>query len=357
MAKLSNRSVALAALTLLFCLTAAAACGSGGTDDADIAGADSANSPAPAAPADINPGATAPEVDLGPVLEPAAMITPDQPGQFLGVAISPDGARLAVASHTDDGPYTLGLYDASTGEQLVTAKTGTPRLGRLYWMADNRLVAASITSDLWLSWDGTTLAELPSFPLGTACWDGRADKQAGAVYSHDGLTSMGENLCRYDSADGSMVRTAEGVLAGGLEFWVVPATGEVKVHRDSEGATELLTLDGATLTPTSALPLEPGERVEAVGETAWIEDFDGNSRTEPGAIPLPRLHVRWASGAGSIFVSNGDNDDIVFVSAVDGTVIGHIPSGPMNLTFSDWSLDDSVFARQHSDTMIEVYKF
>ena len=140
---------------------------------------------------------------------------------------------------SDEGlgtPTTIGLYDASTGEQLQVTEVDVGRLGLLHWMADNRIVAESDGAEsLWLSWDGTTLAELPSLPVDFTCAEGRADKNTGAVYSSDGLTSMGETLCRFDTNDGSIVRTADGVLVGELsEYWLRPSTGEVIVRHSPD---------------------------------------------------------------------------------------------------------------------------
>jgi hypothetical protein len=251
------------------------------------------------------------------------------------------------------------LYDASTGAQLELTEVDVDRLGLLHWMADNRIVAESDGPEsLWLSWDGTTLAELASLPLDFTCGEGRADKTTGAVYSSDGLTGMSDTLCRFDTNDGSIVRTSDGVLAGAERFWLRPGTGEVVVLHspNPDVELELVTLDGATLAPTSQSGVPFTEYVQEVGDAVWLTDQATNaSRIEPGAIPLPRLSPGGVSAAATIFVATNDSNDIVLVSSTDGTVLGVMPAG-MNLAFSDWSPDDSVFARLAAADQVEVYR-
>jgi hypothetical protein len=366
----SNSSVgtlAWAAAVLVVGLTVAAACGSSGTDDLGDAGADITSSAVTAAEdGSTNDGEAAAGAetgadadDIGPLLQPSALIAPDQPGGINSVAVAPDGTRIALSSQEALGmPVTIGLYDVLTGERIQITEVDVDGLGRLHWMADNRLVAAANAFDpQWLSWDGTTLAELRSLPLDATCGEGRADKQTGAIYSSDGLTSMGETLCRFDTTDGSTIRTSDETLTSPERFWLVPSTGEVRVLHspDPDAGLELVTLDGTSLTPNSALFIEFTETVEDVSETVWLTDFETNaSRIEPGAIALPRLSADRVSGAGTIFVTTKDSD-IVFVSSTDGTVIGNIPAA-MNLAFSDWSLDDSVFARLQAEDQIEIYQ-
>jgi hypothetical protein len=63
-----------------------------------------------------------------------------------------------------------------------------------------------------------------------------------------------------------------------------------------------------------------------------------------------------ASDSGTVFVAS-DGDDQVFVSAVDGTVIGTM-SAEWNPSFtSDWSLDDSSMVRITLDGQAEIYEF
>lgn len=322
-----------------------------GTDDASAgdSGADSGG-----AAAGDDPLADA------PALQPSNVLEVDVSGNIDSVAVSPDGARVAVTSQDGLGtPVTIGLYDAQTGQELASTEVEVISMGRLHWMADGRLVAAAEGSidAQWLSWDGSTLASLQTLPLDRSCGDGRVDKKTGAVYSSDGLTSMNDTLCRFDTADGAIVRTADGVLVGAERFWVLPGTARVTVLHapDPDVASELITLDGATLTPQDTTVVEFTDAVREVGATAWIQaTFEDNTRLEPGAIPAPPVDPRRVSGAGTIFVALSDSGDVVFVSSTDATVLGTIPEG-MNLAFSDWSLDDSVFARLATETQVEIY--
>jgi hypothetical protein len=295
-----------------------------------------------------------------PALVPVASFALEEADQVHGVALSPDGSRIAVSTQERLGaPLTLRLYDASTGEVLATAAVDGIGLGKLHWMADGRLVSADREMRAaWRSWDGTTLRELPRVPQDATCADGQADKNTGAVYSSDGMVGMGDDLCRVDTTDGSIVRSASGALVGAERFWVRPAAGEVVVLHSPrpEESLELVTLDGASLRPTGATVVQFGENVEAVARTAWISR-DGSARLEPGAMPAPNLSPIRPSGAGAYFVYSNGMDDFVFVSAVDGREIGTMPAG-MNLsTFADWSIDDASFVRLTLDRQAEIYRF
>jgi hypothetical protein len=123
-----------------------------------------------------------------------------------------------------------------------------------------------------------------------------------------------------------------------------------------ETSSELITLDGESLQPKGSVAVEFTDSVQAVGLTTWMTAQDSQaSRLEPGAIPVPDIGGVSTSSGGSIFFSD-DATVVTFVSAVDGTVIGTIPSG-MSLAFGDWSVDDSVLVRITLDRQIEVYRF
>jgi hypothetical protein len=303
---------------------------------------------------------TATSAGEAPVLVPVASFAIEEAGQVSGVAMSPDGSRIAVSTQERLGaPITLRLYDASTGEVLATAAVDGIGLGRLHWMADGRLVSADREMrGAWRSWDGTTLDALPRVPQDATCADGQPDKNTGAVYSSDGMVGMGDDLCRVDTKDGTILRSAPGVLVDPERFWVRPEAGEVVVLHSPrpEESLELVTLDAASLTPTGSTEVQFGESVEAVGRTAWISR-DGSARLEPSAAPAPELSPVRPSGAGMYFVYSNGMDDFVFVSAADGREIGTMPAG-MNLSpFADWSIDDSWFVRLTIERQAEIYRF
>ena len=301
------------------------------------------------------------EVDA-PALAPSASFALADAVGVTSVAMAPDGSRVVVATQERLGaPVTLRAYDASSGDVVATAEVATLGLWRLHWMADGRLVAADRDNrPQWRVWDGSTLEELPPLPQDLTCADGRVDRRSGAVYSSDGMASMSDVLCRFDTTDGSIRRTAEGLLVGAERFWVRADTGEVVVLHspDPDTSLELLTLDGATLEPKGSMPVQFTEVVRAVGRTAWIEnDFDRSARLEPGAISVPDLSPIEASGAGRFFVYANGTDDLVVFSAIDGQAIGTMPAGMSLAAFADWSSDDAWFVRLTVDRAVEVYGF
>jgi hypothetical protein len=172
------------------------------------------------------------------------------------------------------------------------------------------------------------------------------------------MVSMGDDLCRVDTRDGSILRSSAGVFADPERFWVRPSSGEVVVlhYPNPDESMELLTLDGTTLTPSGSTELSFEESVVAIGRTTWISR-DRSSRLEPGALPVPYLSPIRSSSAGSYFVYSNGTDDYVFLSAVDGSEVGTMPAG-MNLSqYSDWSIDDSWFVRLNLERTVEVYRF
>lgn len=306
-------------------------------------------------PADDDPVANA------PVLVPSATFAIENPDQVSSVAMSPDGTQVAVVTQPALGePVTITLYDSTSGDVVNNTQADVIGLSIVQWMSDNRLVAYADreSEPVWRSWDGSTLAELPSVPLDFSCYTGQADRNTGVVYASDGLTGVGDDLCRVDTADGTVVRTAEGVLVDPEEFWLDPGSGGVVVthYPDGDGPKQLVTLDGASLTSQSAVVIEEGG-VRAVGLTTWLSPFDGPERLEPGGFVVPPRLSPDASDAGTVFLSANGTDDFVFVSALDGTVIGTMPAG-LNPGFaSDWSIDDSSFVRLTLDGQAEIYQF
>lgn len=329
--------------------------GCGGEDDLAEASTPSSGE---SVPASAPTAAVAPPP--APVLEPAATFAIEAADQLTDIAISPDGSTLVAATQERLGAtLTLRLYDAASGEMITSAEVEGIGLGQLYWMADGRLVSASSGLDgAWKSWEAATLTPLPDVPLDESCGDGLVDKNTGLVYSSEGM-NMGDDLCRVDTSDGSILRTPVGVLQEPDRFWVCPGSGEVLVLHSPDGgdSKELVTLEGTSLAPTgSTMVVELMESVQAVGRSVWIRGRR-SARLEPGAIVAPDLSPVRASGAGSYFIHSNGMDDFVFVSATDGSEIGTMPAGLNLVNFADWSLDDSWFVRLTIERMVEVYRF
>jgi hypothetical protein len=316
----------------------------------------------PIANATDSESATAGALTAAPSLVPSATFALADDEKVTGVAMSPDGTRIAVSSQTQLGrPVTLRTYNAATGAVEATATVKTVGLWQLHWMSDNRLVSADRDARLqWRVWDGTTLAEQLPMKQDPTCADGQVNRTTGAVYSTDGVATMGKVICRFDTRTGAMTRTAAGLLVKPERFWVRAASGEVVVLHspNPDVSMELVTLDGASLTKASAVPVSFGDDVLAVGKTAWIANNNNRTaRLEPGALAVPYLSPIRASTAGTVFVHSNGMDDFVFLSATDGMVIGTMPAG-MNLgPFASWSNDDAVFVRLTVDEQVEVYRF
>ncbi len=296
-----------------------------------------------------------------PLLTPVATFPVTSTGELGWVAMSPDGSRVAVTSQERLGqPITVTVYDVAEGVSVASVEVPVYGLLRLDWMADGRLVAPDTEPEpSWHVWSGDTLEPMGTLPLDPQCGAGDADRRAGVVYA---VPIRDDQLCRVDTSDGSIQRSAVGVLSNAERFWVRSSTGEVVVeHAPSpDEAFELVTLDGGTLTAVSSIRLEFVEQLRGVASTAWVDNRqERSSRLEPGAVPAPDLgNVRLtASVAGTMFMTANGSEDHQFLSATDGSVIGRIPAG-MNSAFDDWSIDDRRFVRITADrTTIEVYEF
>ena len=297
-----------------------------------------------------------------PALVPAMSFAIEDPENIASVAMAPDGSQIAVVTQAGLGdPITITLYDSASGEVVASTEADGIGLSIVQWMADGRLVAYADreTDPVWRSWDTATLDELAPVALDFTCYTGIADRNTGIVYASDGIATMGEDLCRVDTLDGSVTRTGNGVLVDPERFWLAPGSGGVAVRHypDPSGGQELVILAGDTLAPVSNVSFAQGDVVESVGTTTWVSTFDGPDRLEPGAIPVPRSLSPEPSDAGTVFVSSNGSDDLVFVSAADGSVIGTI-SAEWNPSFtSDWSLDDSAYVRITLDGQAEIYRF
>lgn len=366
------RSSTVVALLLLL-----AACGSG-DDSTDTSSPDPATSvdvdettdggdtvPADTVPADTVPADTVPlDTSAGdlvadaPELTPAASFAIDGGELIASIALSPDGATMAVALQDGLGdPVTIRLLDAQTGEPGVETTFDAIGIGRLHWMGDGRLVATSETAGLWRSWDGETLEAFPTLPLDYECRATVVDRVAGYAYS---VLDDDSAVCRTDPDTGEMVRSGDGI-ADIESLWVRPGSAEVLVvhYPDPDAAPELLTLDGSDLSAASSMSLGFGDQIRAVGATTWIDYFEPrSSKLEPGSITAPDVRDRLqASTAGTYFVSaNGDNDH-VYVSAIDGSIIGTTSAEWNPSLYADWSIDDSVMIRMTLDYQIERYEF
>ncbi len=298
-----------------------------------------------------------------PLIEPVNRFAVDGAAEGVyGIALSPDGSTVAVALPDDRGIATsIQFYDAASGTLSGSVDLDVISFGTMHWMADGRLVALTYNDDdFWQSWDGSTFEALPSVPADIGCAEGKVDKATGAVYSTDGLGSMGDTICRVDTATGTTTIVPDGTFESPDAYWVRPGANEVVVlHSPTQNSRELITLDAATFEATSSTELTFYQQVKAVGVTTWIQDDETNaSFLLPGEIAVPRItDPLESSGAGTMFISANGSDDHVLVSATDGSVIGVFPA-VMNLSnWSDWSIDDSVFARATLDNHIEIFRF
>jgi WD40 repeat protein len=77
--------------------------------------------------------------------------------KLTGVAISPDGSRLATG-----GAREVKLWDVRSGQEILNlplpqpeAADRPPRVGNLAWSADGQRLRAALTDGSVVEWDGS----------------------------------------------------------------------------------------------------------------------------------------------------------------------------------------------------------
>jgi WD40 repeat protein len=200
----------------------------------------------------------------------------------LSVVFSPDGKRLACVEH--NGECTMKVWDASTGQELFSAKSRTGHYGSMGFSPDGKRLVGALREGENATvkvWDVQTGQELPKLIKG------HTERVRGVVYSADGNrlasasddgtvkvwdTQTGEELFssrigRFDrmefSPDGKRLVTANsGPWQGGQQGRYFDVPCDVKVW-DAETGQELLSLKGFT-GPSPRLAFSPnGKRVAA----------------------------------------------------------------------------------------------
>lgn len=332
------------------CAAILSAC-AGGTTAEDATGSDAGIAEEPAAI--TGDGTTAsPAVERITRLAPVLTFPVADAEAASGLTLSSDGSRMALHVQPGvGGPSTIRVYDTGTGALVVEA-TFDYGFADLAWDDAGRLAAADSVNTVWRSWDGETLAELPTAPYDFDCDLGRIDPATGFRYSWTGTDA----LCRVDPTTGQITSTAPGAItAPETRFWVRSERGEIVVEHWPGDEPELLSLDAATLQPTGSATFGPAVLVLSVGATMWVDDRQSQT-LEPGGLPAPDANdVPDVSDYGRYFFTANGTDDIVLYDAVDGSVVGALAAGFNPSTYAGWSVDDALLARLTLDGQVEIY--
>ena len=330
------------------------------SDDAqgDVAASDDTNDggsdPAPAADGPV-------AEDRGPLLVPRTTIAlPDAGGTgggVVGVALSPSGDQVAAVWRTVDADgaeqRTLGVYDASTGAELVAGSD--ERLGNeLFWSVAGQLVSGANFGELW-EWDPTTATAVSDAPVSMeafeslSCAGGNGagfDPAAGAVFL------LFEGVCRIDIATGAIVEHNTGELFGDLRVGLGGNEVYVKWVTDDNVLMRRV-LDATTLEVIADEVADP--YVRALSGNGRVEDAGGFDRViQPSGRTIDYLGLVVETSAGGGYYASERDGLLSIVSSVDGSSVGSVDGTSDRIVDTAWSADDGVLVVR-TETALTIY--
>lgn len=285
-----------------------------------------------------------------------------------GLAFSPDGTKLASASHDK----TVRVWDLPTRTELATLEGHTDLVVAVAWSPDGWYIASGSYDNTVRTWDGRTFER-------RAIYDGHTDWANQVAFSPENLLySAG-----FDGTIRAWPLTSDehfGMFEGSPETWAeltgqreeayIGRTIPFVVKAWSRGRTALAYWDGRVQVVDSKTgrPLAQrfehtdwitglvwqGDRITSANLDGWLRIWD----SETGAL----ADVRWgtlgsagpevaASPDGSRTASAGDEG--VTITDAAGQVIAQLP-GSANAVA--WSADGSRLAVALRDGVINIWR-
>jgi DNA-binding beta-propeller fold protein YncE len=198
-----------------------------------------------------------------------------------GVAYSPDGRRLASAS----GDRTVKVWDAQTGQELLSIKGHISQVDSVAFSSDGKRLASADFDGNVEVWDAQTGQEL----LGLKAHTTRArvafspDGKRLASASYDNTVKVwdaqtGQELRTYRGASGVVAFSPDGIHLASAGNWPGPGAGEVKVW-DTQASRTPLTLKPGTIPIVSAAFSPDGKRL-ASGSPQAVKVWDTQTGQE-----------------------------------------------------------------------------
>jgi WD40 repeat protein len=300
--------------------------------------------------------------------EPLAVVK-GHTGWVNAVAWSPDGTRLATAA----GDGTAQISDAFTGETLMTLEAGTRCANAVSWSPDGtRLATAGSdegetgTARVWDAYTGEPLATLADYHYGasTVAWspDGSRVASAGRV---DGAGEV------RDAETGQLLTTLEGdrfsVIAAawspdGTRIATATDFRTVRICDASTGAILVPLITTSTLTgsidPVDALAWSPdGTRVATVTSNETVEVWDAHTGDRLTAFDSPGnwlLGVAWSPEGNRLAVTGESPAMQVWDPAIGDTHLT-LNSESHEVHAVAWSPDGTRLITGGSEAIVRVW--
>jgi len=275
----------------------------------------------------------------------------------VSVAWSPDSARLATASRD----WTARVWDAATGAQLRTLTGHTDWVNSVAWSPDSARLATASSDRTARVWDAATGAEFRVLSgrtgwVGSVAWS--PDGARLATASEDGTVRV------WDAATGAQLRTLTGhTSAAGSVAWSPDSArlasasddGTARIWDAATGA-EIHALTGHTKWVNSVAWSPDSARLASASDDGTVRIWDAATGAEVRTLSRHTggAHsVAW-SPDGAQLASTGNDGALALWSVVEGRRTGHVVAGQWALSV-DYSRANGALA-VGNDRAVIVYR-
>ena len=254
--------------------------------------------------------------------ETVATIGPFRGGGVWGLALSPDGSRIATSAEFRPD---LKLLDVATGRRLATLRGHTDRVRGVAFSPDGRRIASASEDKTVKIWDSATNQEVRTLR-------GHAAGVFGVAISPDGgriaSISRDSTVKLWDVTTGREVRTFRGIVQYPSDYF----GNAVAFHPDGRWIAAASD-DGRVM----AWDVETGREVHTL--------VGHNGEVNAVAFSPDGRRIASAGGDGAIKLWDADTGDEVF------TLRGHV-QGILGLAFSP---DGNRIASASTDTTVKIW--
>jgi WD40 repeat protein len=209
------------------------------------------------------------------------------------VAFSPDGKRIASGQTSAQFEHTVKLWDAETGQKLLTLKGHTGRVWTVAFSLDGKRIVSGAEDKTLKIWDIETGQEIRTLK-------GHAGAVTTVAFSGDGKRivsgSLDKTLKFWEAETGQLLRSLPTGVLSAMALspegkWLVTCGSAMLKMLDAETGQEVRTLRGHTgLVQTVAFSPD-GRRVISGADDKTVKIWDIETgqeiRTLRGLLPSP----------------------------------------------------------------------